>query len=251
MIPTTPSSEASLQLDVLAVGAHPDDVEIGCGGTVAQLVRLGYRVGLVDLTDGEPTPLCEDPAVRRAESLAAAQELGVTVRHTLDLPNRLLMDGPEARFALAKLLRRHRPRLVLGLLGMTPLASPDHWQTRLITDAAVFYSRLTKWDHRFDGHPPHTVPHLLHYRLNLESAPSIEAPHSFVMDISDTLEQKLRGIACYRTQFPPAKQHVFERVRNLAMHAGQAAGFSAGEVLFSPRPLGIRDPLTTGFLGNP
>ena len=95
-----------LRLDVLAVGAHPDDVEIACGGTLAKLARQGYKVGIVDLTDGEPTPRCDDPAIRRAEARAAAAKLGVAYRRILDLPNRRLFDGFEARLLLATEFRR-------------------------------------------------------------------------------------------------------------------------------------------------
>src|ERR687898_9026 len=94
-----PSSEPAvsedIQLDVIAVGAHPDDVEIACGGTLAKLVSQGYRVGIVDLTDGEPTPLSPGPDVRLAEARAAADALGVQVRITLDLPNRRFFDSYE------------------------------------------------------------------------------------------------------------------------------------------------------------
>jgi LmbE family N-acetylglucosaminyl deacetylase len=85
------------QLDVIAVGAHPDDVEIGCGGTLARLVEQGYRVGVIDLTDGEPTPGSPGPEVRLAEARSAAEKLGIPVRVTLDLPNRKLFDSYEAR----------------------------------------------------------------------------------------------------------------------------------------------------------
>ena len=113
-------------LDVIAVGAHPDDVEIAIGGTLAALVRQGYRVGIVDLTDGEPTPGSPGPEVRLAEAQRAAQILGVQVRETLDLPNRRLFDCFEARVELAKVFRRYRPKIVLGIAGKTPMASPDH-----------------------------------------------------------------------------------------------------------------------------
>src|SRR5271163_4121243 len=92
-------------LDVIAIGAHPDDVEIACGGTLARLVRQGYRVGIVDLTDGEPTPCSPGPEVRLEEARRAAEVLGVHVRVNLDLPNRRLFDSFETRVALAKELR--------------------------------------------------------------------------------------------------------------------------------------------------
>ncbi|MEM7315768.1 MAG: PIG-L family deacetylase, partial [Planctomycetota bacterium] len=131
------------KLDVVAVGAHPDDVEIACGGTLAKLVQQGYAVGIIDLTDGEPTPGCPDPAIRREEAAAAAAALGIEHRVILDLPNRRLFDSFESRVALAKEFRKFRPRIVIGFGDKTPMASPDHWQAMQITDAAVFYSRLT------------------------------------------------------------------------------------------------------------
>src|SRR5262249_49458756 len=94
------------EIDFLAVGAHPDDVEIACGGTLAHLAKLGYQVGIVDLTDGEPTPLSPGPDARLEEARRAAEILGVSTRITLNLPNRRLFDSFEARIELAKILRR-------------------------------------------------------------------------------------------------------------------------------------------------
>ena len=228
-------------LDVIAVGAHPDDVEIGCGGTLARLVALGYRVGIIDLTDGEPTPLSPGPEVRLAEAQAAADVLGVHVRKVLDLPNRRLFDCFEARVALATEFRRYRPRLVLGLAGKTPMASPDHWQTAQITDAAVFYSRLTKWDEHFADLPVHKIQRQLYYHLAFEAGATEHFGVPVVQDISSTLAQKLESIGCYKTQFPPEKSHVLERVRSLAVSAGMAAGFVAGERIFSLQAVGTDD----------
>ncbi|MCH7753458.1 MAG: PIG-L family deacetylase, partial [Planctomycetes bacterium] len=162
------------QLDVIAVGAHPDDVEIACGGTLARLVQQGYRVGIVDLTDGEPTPRSSGPQQRLAEAQQAAKVLGVAERVTLDLPNRKLFDTFEARVKLAMEFRKYRPRLVLSLGEKTPLASPDHWQAMQITDAAVFYSRLTKWDDEFADLPPHTIAAQLYYTLVFHSVKPLE-----------------------------------------------------------------------------
>jgi len=234
-------------LDVIAVGAHPDDVEIGCGGTLARLVQQGYRVGIVDLTDGEPTPLSPGPEVRLAEARRAAEILGVHVRETLNLPNRRLFDSFEARVELAKVFRRYRPRLVLGIADKTPLASPDHWQTVQITDAAVFYSRLTKWDEHFDHLPVHTIPRQLWYPLGLKSLNTSHSAGQFVFDISTTLECKLEAIRAYATQFPPGKAHVFQMVEGLNRFLGVSAGFAAGELLLCPTMLGLND-LSGGLL---
>ena len=241
------TGEAYPQIDVLAVGAHPDDVEIACGGTLAQLAQQGYAVGIVDLTNGEPTPNCPDPAVRLEEAQRAAERLGVHMRTVLELPNRRLFDSYEARVALAIEIRKYRPRLVLGFGGRTPMASPDHWQAMQITDAGIFYSRLTKWDATFKGLPVHTVEAQLYYTFSLHS---LEIPSSgghFVADISDTLEAKMEAIGCYKTQFPPAKAGIFQRIRSAAQYFGEVAGFSAGELFLTPKTLGSHNIMQTVF----
>ncbi len=238
------------QLDVIAVGAHPDDVEIACGGTLARLVQQGYNVGIVDLTDGEPTPMSPGPHVRLEEARRAAETLGVEHRVTLDLPNRRLFDTFEARVALAKEFRKYRPRLVIGFGDKTPMASPDHWQAMQITDAAVFYSRLTKWDDQFDGLPVHVIEAQLYFRLAFEPLGANPGADHFVADISDTLEAKLASIRCYKTQFPPAKEYVFDRIRGAALHSGAAAGYTAGELFVSTRTLGAPDLMRMVFPGG-
>lgn len=227
--------------DVVAVGAHPDDVEIGCGGTLAKLVEQGYRVGIVDLTDGEPTPLSPGPDVRLAEARKAAEILGVHERITLPLTNRRLFDGFDERVALARVFRKWRPKLVLGLGDRTPMASPDHWQAMQITDAAVFYSRLTKWDDHFDGLPPHTIKAQIYYPLTFYTLQPPPTANDFVTDIGTVLEKKLAAIKAYETQFPPEKGDIFERVRAMNVSIGNAAGFAAGERLASPRAIGVTD----------
>jgi bacillithiol biosynthesis deacetylase BshB1 len=228
-------------LRVLAVGAHPDDVEIACGGTLAALAQRGLRVGICDLTDGEPTPGSPGPEVRLREAAEAAQILGVAVRETLDLPNRRLFDCHEARLALAKVIRRHRPDIVLGLASKTPLASPDHQQAVQLTDAAVFYARLTKWDEQFDGLPVHTVRRQVWYHLGFASLELPPSAGHFVCDISETFETKLRAIRAYRTQFPPAKDRLFRTLEAQNRYFGGSAGFEFGEVFFAAHTLGTRD----------
>lgn len=240
------TAAAPQALDVIAVGAHPDDVEIGCGGIVARLAEQGYRVGIIDLTDGEPTPASPGPEVRLAEARDAAAILGAQVRVTLELPNRRLFDTFEARVLLARQLRTYRPRLVLSLGNKTPLASPDHYQAMLITEAAVFYSRLTKWDEHFENLATHTVPSLLYYYLAHRTLAPVPAD-ALVVDITSTLEKKMQAIAAYRTQFPPAKAEVIGRIRAFSVQQGMAAGYAAGEVLGSPMAWGTRDLMKLVF----
>jgi len=236
-------------LDVIAVGAHPDDVEIGCGGTVARLAAQGYRVGIVDLTDGEPTPASPGPDVRLQEATRAAEILGASFRGTLSLPNRRLFDSFENRVELAKVFRQYRPRLVLGMGGRTPMASPDHHQASLITEAAVFYSRLTKWDDHFDGLPVHTIERYLEFYLayRMLAPPAI---NPMVVDISDVIDKKIDAIAAYETQFGH-RRDVLDRLRAFNLQQGMAAGFAAGEVLSNPSPWGTGDLMGLLFADEP
>ncbi len=228
-------------LDVIAVGAHPDDVEIGCGGWLAKLVHQGYRVGIVDLTNGEPTPGSPGADVRLAEAAEAARILGVHHRELLNLPNRCLFDGFGPRIALARVFRTYRPKLVIGIADRTPMASPDHWQARQIIDAAVFYSRLSKWDDEFAGLPVHSISKQLWYPLGLQSLDLPTGGGRFIADITGCLEQKLAAIRAYATQFPVGKQRVFGLVEGEARLFGASAGFEAGELLISATLLGLKD----------
>ena len=233
------------ELDVIAVGAHPDDVEIACGGTLAKLASQGYRVGIIDLTDGEPTPRCDDPAIRLAEADAAAAKLGLALRKVLSLPNRRLFDGFDERVLLATEFRRYRPKLVIGFGKKTPMASPDHYQAMMITDAAIFYSRLTKWDEYFGGLPVHTIPAHVNFHLGFETVMDSEFGTNITCDISGFLETKIESILCYQTQFPPEKRNILQRVRGMATACGAASGFEAGEIFYTTRPLGCQDLLQT------
>src|SRR5438552_18497938 len=138
----------STPLDILFTAPHPEDLGIGCGGAIAKLVKQGRRVGMVHMTDGEPTPL-GTAEMRANEMRAAAEVLGVAVCEVVGLPSRVLMDGPEARYALASVVRKYRPPILVGIAGRTVAASPDHYQAQLITEATRFYSQLSKWDDRF------------------------------------------------------------------------------------------------------
>ena len=230
-----------LDLDVIAVGAHPDDVEIACGGTLARLSRAGYKVGIVDLTDGEPTPLSPGPDVRLEEARKAAEILGVHVRINLNLPNRRLFDDFESRVALAKVFRIYRPKLVIGFAGKTVMASPDHYQAMLITDAAVFYSRLTKWDEHFDGLPVHSVSAQLGFHIALHTLETPDSSGYVIADIGDTLAIKVEAVRCYETQFPAKKAGIFGAIETMNRYHGLTAGFEAGELFVTYRSVGVVD----------
>jgi len=206
-------------LDIVFAAPHPDDLEILCGGTIALMVEQGYRVGMIHLTDGEPTPH-GSPEDRKAEREAAAQVLGVQVAETLSLTNRELMDGPLARYALATVLRRYQPKILVGMAGRTPAASPDHYQGQLI-------------DH-------------LIYRPTAIAAERLHFQSQFVVDITSTMEKKIEAIKCYDSQFTGQR---FDRlahfVKSLAGTEGGQCGYHYGELYALPRPLGVKDPIAT------
>ena len=236
-----------ITLDIVFTAPHPDDLEIGMGGAIAKLVKLGYRVGMVHMTDGEPTPR-GSPETRVKEMRDAADVLGVEVCEMLGLPNRVLADEPRARYALATVLRRYRPKILVGMAGRTPSASPDHYQAQLITEASRFYSQLTKWDDRFDGTEPFRVDHLVYRPVRI--AAEITHWHSqFVVDITDTMDQKIEALKCYRSQFEGERFAGLEHyLRCGAGVEGTAIGVRYGELYALPRPLGVTDMVA--LLGN-
>ena len=234
-------------LDILFTAPHPDDLEIGMGGTIAKMVDLGYRIGMLHMTNGEPTPH-GTPDTRAQEAARAAKVLGVAVCETLDLPNRVLIDTPESRFAVATALRKHRPRILVGMAGRTPAASPDHYQGQLITEAARFYSQLTKWDDRFGGTSPHRVDHLV-YRPVPGAAEITHWPSRFVVDITSMLERKLEAVRCYRSQFDGERwERLAHYIRSSAGFEGALAGVTYGETYALPRAPVVSD--LPGFLSD-
>ena len=220
--------------DVICIGAHPDDVEIGMGGTVAKMVAQGLDVVMVDLTDGEPTPHGTHD-IRVREATAAAESLGVRSRVLMPLVNRELMDTVSARTMLAEIIREHRPRV---LFAPYPLdAHPDHIAASAIVEAARFYSKFVKTEMAGEPHFPARVYHYFAVHLRLLAKPS------FVVDVSDTLEAKAAALACYGSQFGPetANGSVLKWVTGQARVWGDLIGCDGGEPFFSREEIGIRD----------
>lgn len=233
----------SERLDIIFTAPHPDDIEIGCGGAVARLVEQGHKVGMIHMTSGEPTPRGTFET-RIKETKAAAEVLGVQVCENLGLTNRELMDGPPARYALATALRKYQPKVLVGMAGRTPAASPDHYQGQLITEAARFYSQLTKWDDRFGGTAPHRMDHLVYRPVGI-AAEHHHFHGYFVVDISPSIDKKIAAIKCYESQFDGER---FERLKHYVLsHAGTEGaqvGYKYGELYALPRPVGVKDMLS-------
>ncbi|MDR5684133.1 MAG: bacillithiol biosynthesis deacetylase BshB1 [Armatimonadota bacterium] len=217
---------------VLVVAPHPDDGEIGMGGTMAALVRGGWRVTLCDITDGEPTPM-GTPQTRAREAGRAAEILGVE-RITLDLPNRYLMDTVDNRRVVAEVIRRVRPDLLF--VPYWEDAHPDHVQAARLGEAARFYAKLTRTDIPGEVHYPRRVIHFFstHYRLHRRP--------SFLFDVSETFETKMQSVAAYESQFSAARGNlwILDQIRTQAAYFGSLIGVRYAEPFLLREEVGLR-----------
>jgi bacillithiol biosynthesis deacetylase BshB1 len=221
-------------LDYLVVAAHPDDAELGCGGTLLSLKAKGARVGILDLTNGEPTPH-GSPEIRQRETEAATAILGLDWRGNLGLSNRSVVADVESRRLLAEWIRKLRPRVLLAHYWED--AHPDHVAASSLVDAARFWAKLTKTDLPGEPHYPEKILYYFSVHLRLHVQPS------FVVDVSATLQDKLRAVACYHSQFivgrsPPT---IVDQLRDYARYWGWTIGATYGEPFLSRELVGLRD----------
>lgn len=208
---------------ILCAGAHPDDVEIGMGGTVASLVERGHTVFILDLTDGEPTPH-GSPEKRARESAEAAAVLGVE-RRCLGMPNRFLEDTIDNRKKIAGVIREFRPDYVFA--PWVEDAHPDHIAASHLLDAARFYAKLTKTD--ISGEPCFPKRVIYYYPVHLR----LRIQPSYLFDISSTLDKKVRAIRSYRSQFEEAgKTDLIDRFIDENRNWGFQGGCEAAEPFF-------------------
>jgi len=220
-------------LDILVVAPHPDDAELGMGGTIVRLLDQGFSVGILDLTNGEPTPM-GDPETRRQETAAATRVLGVEWRENLGLPNRSLEPTLEARAQLATVFRQTRPRWIFAPYWVD--AHPDHTAATELTEAARFWSKLTKSD--MPGMPHHPERIFYYYCVHLRLVPQ----PSFVVDISDQCDRKFEALRCYHSQFIQGREEtpsLLDRLREQAATWGFAIGTRYAEPFASREPIGL------------
>ncbi|MBI4666083.1 MAG: bacillithiol biosynthesis deacetylase BshB1 [Nitrospinae bacterium] len=217
---------------ILAVGAHPDDIELGFGGSIARFVEEGFSVALLDLTNGEPTPK-GDPVTRAKECAQATEILGVKTRITLDLPNRTLTDTVEARVKVAEVYRELRPEMIF-LHGETD-AHPDHMAAWQIAHKARFHAKLTKTDMKGEPWYPKKEFLFLASHLNLQVDPA------FILDVSSTFEKKLEAARAYKSQFAAngREEFLIEKLTAHASHYGSLIGVKYGEPVMLKEPLGL------------
>jgi len=227
------------KVDLIFFGAHPDDVELSCGGTAAKLVKDGLRIGIVDLTRGEMGTR-GTPQTRRREAASAAKALGATFRQQLDFGDGNLRTGREEELELIAILRARQPKLVIA--PYPDDRHPDHTRTgRLVTEAS-FYAGLKSLKTDLPAHRPQTV---LYYLQNYMFAPS------FVVDVTTTWKTKMRAVAAYKSQFhdPKSKEpqtfisdpKFLEMIEARGKHFGALIGAAYGEAFVSKQPPRIDD----------
>jgi len=241
MSPSSPAAPRSEPVDVLAVSAHPDDVELACGGTLARLAASGKSFGIVDLTRGEMGTR-GTPEQREEEARRAGEILGATCRRTLDFGDGGLRTGRAEELALVEEIRRARPRIVFA--PYPDDRHPDHARAgRLVGDAA-FYAGLRKLE---TGHPAHRPQQVIYFSTMYEQR------SDFVVDISETHEAKMRAIRAFSSQFhdpsstaPPtmlSAESFLTFVEGRSRNVGASIGVAFGEGFRSMRPPRIDDPI--------
>jgi bacillithiol biosynthesis deacetylase BshB1 len=235
-----------MPVDVLAIAAHPDDVELTCGGTLARLKSLGYRFGIVDLTRGEMGTR-GTPEIRGAEARRAAEILGAEFRESLDLGDGGLRKGREEELAVIEVIRREKPKIVL-----TPYPDdrhPDHRRAgQLVTDAA-YYAGLRKLE---TAHPAHRPQQTVYFPTFDPHAPE------FVVDVTPFIEIRRAAMRVFESQFhnPDSKEpqtllsqkDFLDMIESRARQHGMLIGVEFGEGFTTRRPPRI-DDMVAAFSG--
>jgi bacillithiol biosynthesis deacetylase BshB1 len=222
------------KLDVIVVAPHPDDAELGMGGAILNMLARGLKVGILDLTDGEPTPH-GSLEIRAKETKAASEVLGITWRKNLGLKNRFLEPTLEARRELAIVFRETQPDWIFAPFWVD--AHPDHVAATELVEAARFWAKLSKTD--MPGQRFHPKRIFNYYCVHLK----MHAQPAFVLDISQQWEQKLKAIACYQSQFVTGREHMqpafLEQLESEAAYWGKSIGVRYGEPFTSREPIGL------------
>ena len=230
------------QLDILAFGAHPDDVELSCGGTIAKEVSVGKKVGIVDLTRGElGTRGSAD--LRAKEARQAASILGVSVRENLGLRDGFFKNDEPHQLDIIKILRKYRPNVVL--CNAQTDRHIDHGRAASLVHDACFLSGLRKIETFIDDRPqklwrPSQVYHYIQWN---------NTPCDFVVDISDFIDKKMAAILSYGSQFydekskepetPISSQQFLDSIQNRAADLGRIIGVGYAEGFTTQRQLAV------------
>jgi len=236
-----------MKLDILAIGVHPDDVELGCSGTLMKQIDKGYKVGILDLTKGE-LGTRGDANTRASEVEASSKILGVQVRENLGFADGFFTNDKEHQLALIKMLRKYQPEVVISNAKYD--RHPDHGRSAQLTYDACFLSGLAKIETELDGQKqkPFRPRALYHY------IQAIHAEPHFVVDITAYYERKLQAILAFKSQFhnPESTEantfisspEFLEFVKARAVHFGVPLGVKYAEAFTVNRIPGVDDIMT-------
>jgi N-acetylglucosamine malate deacetylase 1 len=239
----TGSASIEKPLDVLAIAAHPDDVEQTCGGTLIRMAGQGYRTGVLDLTAGDMGSR-GTPEIRLKEAEAAGSEMRLAWRGNLRFPDARLENTITARMTLAMEIRNLRPGVVI--LPYWEARHPDHYRTSEIGFEACFLAGLRKLDEETKPHRPHKI---VYSSLYANVTPS------FVVDISDHFERRMTALFRYESQYGqsleaaelfPEQQEIRERLGSIARFYGNLIGVKYGEPFVVKEMLRVDDIATMG-----
>lgn len=230
-------------LDVLAIAAHPDDIEQTCGGALLRMADLGYRTGALDLTAGEMGTR-GTPEERIRESKEAARILGLAFRENLRMPDARLENNIGLRMTLMAVIRRLKPRVVI--LPYWEARHPDHYHASALGFEASFLAGIRRLDEQSEPHRP--------FKLVYASMYANVAP-SFVVDITPYFERRMESLFAYRSQygaheagaglFPP-REEIYDRLRSIARFYGNLIGVKYGEPYVVRETMRVDDLVTLG-----
>jgi bacillithiol biosynthesis deacetylase BshB1 len=234
----------SIQLDVLAFAAHPDDVELAAGGTIAKMVKQGKRVGIIDLTRGQLGSR-GTPDDRDSEAASSAGILGIAVRENLGMQDGFFQNDRSHQELIIQKIRQYRPDVVLA--NAPEDRHPDHGRAATLVSEAAFYSGLRKIDTQLNGESQsHWRPRVVyHYIQDWYLKPDI------VVDISDEFETRVRAIKAFKTQFydpnskepqtPISSREFIDFLEGRAREFGRTIGVEFGEGFIAQRTPGVKD----------
>lgn len=230
-----------MKLDILAIGAHRDDIELSCGGTIIKLADEGYRVGILDLTQGEAGT--RGTAKERArEAKNAAKCMGITLRKNLYLPDAGVNNSESNQYKMIHILREYQPDTVI--IPFWEGRHPDHYKTSILSYESCFFSGLKKLKIKGQAHRPSKI---IYYMAFQERHPT------FIVDITEQLQRKMEAIKCYESQFSDSEDSknifmpagdIFELLEARARVYGAIIGKKYGEAFLTKQPLEIEDIMT-------
>lgn len=230
-----------MQVDVIAFGPHPDDVELTMGGTLLKLASMGYRTGIVDLTSGEMGTR-GSPEERAREAAAAAEVLGVSVRRNLDQGDGKLTAGWEAKLAVVRVLRELRPKLVFT--NYPENNHPDHTISGPLVAEASYLAGLARLEAEGEPHRPNRV---VYYLVPHKVTPS------FIVDVSAFHAEKMRAVRCYGSQLHKeessepktfiSQRGFLSRVEGIDRYHGALVDADFGEAFYLREAVKIDDPV--------